>query len=99
MITYGYAKDYMYTGDGTLMVKVRIPSIHGPYNPTDAKGRTIKNYILDKDLPYYQSILLPHLPNEGEVVALASIDESTSTFIIIGLTGGSYQNGITNLGG
>ena len=99
MITYGYAKDYMYTGDGTLMVKVRIPSIHGPYNQTDAKGRTIKNYILDKDLPYYQSILLPHLPNEGEVVALASIDESTSTFIVIGLTGGSYQNGITNLGG
>ena len=99
MITYGYAKDYMYTGDGTLMVKVRIPSIHGPYNQADAKGRTIKNYILDKDLPYYQSILLPHLPNEGEVVALASIDESTSTLIVIGLTGGSYQNGITNLGG
>lgn len=99
MITYGYAKDYMYTGDGTLMVKVRIPSIHGPYNQSDAKGRTIKNYILDKDLPYYQSILLPHLPNEGEVVALASIDESTSTLIVIGLTGGSYQNGITNLGG
>lgn len=99
MITYGYVKDYMYTGDGTLMVKVRIPSIHGPYNQSDAKGRTIKNYILDKDLPYYQSILLPYLPNEGEVVALASIDESTSTFIVVGLTGGSYQNGITNLGG
>lgn len=99
MITYGYVKDYMYTGDGTLMVKVRIPSIHGPYNQSDARGRTIKNYILDKDLPYYQSILLPYLPNEGEVVALASIDESTSTFIVVGLTGGSYQNGITNLGG
>lgn len=99
MITYGYVKDYMYTGDGTLMVKVRIPSIHGPYNQSDARGRTIKNYILDKDLPYYQSILLPYLPNEGEVVALASIDESTSTFIVVGLTGGSYQNGTTNLGG
>lgn len=98
MITFGYAKDYKYTGDGTLMVQVRIPSIHGAYSQKDYNGKTIRNYTQDDDLPWYESILLPHLPNEGEVVAVASEDDSNNAFIVIGLTGGSYSSGVTNLG-
>lgn len=96
MITFGYAKDYMYTGDGTLMIQVRIPSIHGPYKQTEYKGKSGYAYTRDEDLPYYQSLLLPHLPTEGEVVAVASLDKGLSNFIVIGLTGGSYTASITN---
>lgn len=99
MITYGYAKKYMYTGDGTLMIQVRIPSIHGPYSQSEYKGRIARNYVRDDDLPYYQSLLLPHLPTEGEVLALCSTDNAKTDFIVIGLTGGSYLTGVTNLGG
>jgi hypothetical protein len=99
MITYGYAKAYKYAGDGTLSVKVRIPSVHGPYKQSNAKGKTIKNYVLDNDLPWYSSLLLPHLPQEGEVVAIASLDKGNNDFIVIGLTGGSYNAGATNVGG
>ena len=97
MIIYGYAKQYRYSGDGTLQVQVRIPSIYGPYNQSDARGQTIRNYVRDQDLPYYQSLLLPHLPNEGDVVALTSMDNSANQWIIIGLTGGSYYSGVTNV--
>lgn len=93
MIVYGYAKDYYYSGDGTLYVRVRVPSIHGPYKQSEYKGKPVRNYTLDKDLPYYQSLLLPHLPNEGEVVALSSMNDCPNNLIIIGLTGGSYQSG------
>ena len=99
MITYGYAKNYMYTGDGTLMIQVRIPSIHGPYSQSEYKGKIARNYVRDDDLPYYQSLLLPHLPTEGEVLALCSTDNAKTDFIVIGLTGGSYLTGVTNLGG
>ena len=99
MIVYGYAKEYRYGGDGTLYVQVRIPSIHGPYVQQNAHGQTVRNYVRDTDLPYYQSILLPHLPNEGEVVALTSLDTSANQWLVIGLTGGSYSMGATNLGG
>lgn len=92
MITYGYVKDYYYSGDGTLQIQVRIPNIHGPYKITDAQGQTIRNYVTDKDLPYYQSVLLPHIPTEGEIVALSSINESNNEFLIIGLTGASYTS-------
>lgn len=97
MIVYGYAKDYYYTGDNTLMIRVRIPNIHGPYNQKDAKGKMIKGYVFDKDLPYYQSLLLPHLPVEGEVVALTPLTESNTNleFLIIGLTGASYSSPTT----
>ena len=98
MITYGYVKDYQYAGDGTLLVKVRIPSIHGPYKQSDYRGKRIRNYTLDKDLPYYPSILLPHHPTEGEVAVVSSLDKGNSQFIVLGLTGGSYQAGVTNLG-
>lgn len=99
MMVYGYAKDYFYTGDGTLMVKVRIPSIHGPYKQTESQGK--KTYTLDSSLPYYPSLLLPHLPNDGEVVLLSTTGSGTSTsnFVILGLTGGSYLSGVTDLEG
>lgn len=98
MITYGYAKEYQYTGDGTLKIKVRIPSVHGPYNMRDYGGKQVRNYVYDEDLPWISSILLPHLPQEGEVVAIASFDTGSSDFIVIGLTGGSYQSGAVNFG-
>lgn len=99
MITYGYAKRYMYTGDSTLQIQVRIPSIHGPYSQSEYRGKLARNYVRDADLPYYPSLLLPHLPAEGEVVALCSKDNANTDFIVIGLTGGSYYTGVTNLGG
>lgn len=98
MIVNGYVKSYRYSGDGTLMVQVRIPSIHGPYRQQEYKGNSVRNYVMDSDLPFYPSVLLPHMPNEGEVVALTSTNNRNSQFIVIGLTGGSYQNGTTNLG-
>lgn len=94
MITYGYAKDYFYNGSGTLYIRVRIPSIHGPYTQLDYQGQTGRNYVQDQNLPYYQSLLLPHLPNDGEVVAVSSLDESNNQFLVIGLTGGSYASGV-----
>lgn len=93
MIVYGYAKQYYFTNDSTLMIKVRIPSIHGPYKRSDANGKTLRNYVKDEDLPYYPSLLLPHFPLDGEVVALLSTSSSKSDFLVIGLTGGSYSSG------
>jgi len=97
MIVLGYVKDYQYTSDGTLTLQVRIPAIHGPYKLSEYKGKTVHNYVRDNDLPFYPSLLLPHLPVEGEVVALSSMNEDTTHFIVIGLTGGSYANGLVNL--
>lgn len=99
MITYGYAKQYRYSGDGVMQVQVRIPSIHGPYTQQDYNGKTVRNYTRDDDLPWYPSLLLPSLPHDGEVVAVATLDEGNTQFLIIGLTGGSYKSGMTNLGG
>lgn len=99
MITYGFAKEYIYNSAGTLLIKVRIPSIHGPYTEKECKGTKHKPYVQDKDLPWYPSILLPHLPTEGEVVAVASMNSSANSFIVIGLTGGSYNSGVTDIGG
>lgn len=99
MIIFGYAKGFRYTGDGTLEVQVRIPSVHGPFTEAGYAGRRVRNFTRDADLPYYQSLLLPHLPVDGEVVALTSINNANNEFIVIGLTGGSYYNGVTNVGG
>lgn len=99
MTTYGYAKEYRYTNDGTLQIRVRIPSVHGAYKQGNYQGKTVRNYVLDKDLPWYPSLLLPHLPHEGEVVAVQSLNNGNSEFLVIGLTGGSYQSGATNIGG
>ena len=92
MIIYGYAIEYMYAGSGELKIKVRIPNIHGPYDQREYKGQKVKNYTSDEDLPWYSSILLPQLPNTGEVVALASTNEANNDWIVIGLTGGQYTN-------
>jgi len=97
MLVYGYAKDYKYTGDGTLQVRVRIPSIHGPWSQKQYKGKTPKNYVLDEKLPYYPALLMPHLPNDGEVVLLSSTNDRSSDFVVLGITGGSYYKGLTNL--
>lgn len=97
MIVYGYVKDFKYAGDGTMKIQVRIPNIHGAYLLTDYNGKKVRNYTADDDLPWYQSLLLPHEPTEGEVVALASLDKSSSSWLVIGLTGGSYDAGTTNL--
>lgn len=94
MIVFGYAKDYYYSGDSTLVIRVRIPNIHGPYRREDAKGKTIHNYVEDADLPYYQSVLLPRNPNDGDVLALTPLSESSTNldFLVIGLTGASYSS-------
>lgn len=93
MVVYGYVKGYKYSGDGTLLIQTRIPNIHGAFRKEDYKGKTIRNYTSDADLPWYPSLLLPHMPAEGEVVAVASLDSSPSNWMIIGLTGGSYYKG------
>ena len=97
MIVYGYVKDFRYSGDGTMEIQVRIPTVHGAYTLEDYKGKTVRNYTKDSDLPWYPSLLLPHEPTEGEVVALSSLDKSSSNWIVLGLTGGSYNAGVTNL--
>ena len=99
MIIYGYAKEYRYTGDGTLLIKCRVPLMHGPYNYNDFKGTIPKRYVQDKDLPFYPSVLLPSLPIEGDVVALCALDGGNEHFLIIGLTGANYNSGATNIGG
>lgn len=99
MVVFGYTKDYYYTGDGTLLIKVRIPTIHGPYTQAGYNGKVVRNYVSDSDLPYYPAMLLPHLPAEGEVAVLAPTNLGNNQFIVIGLTGGSYSAGVTNIGG
>ena len=97
MIVFGYVKGTKYAGDGTLLIQTRIPNIHGPYLLSDYKGKKIRNYTKDEDLPWYQSVLLPYLPGDGEVVALTSLDGTSSSWLILGLTGGSYNAGATNI--
>ncbi len=93
MIVYGYCKGYILTSDATLKVKVRIPSVHGPYKQSEYGGRIIHNYVRDSELPYYDSVELPRKPNEGDVVMLQTANEKTTDFTVIGLTGGSYKEG------
>lgn len=91
MITYGYAKTYMYSETGNLYIQVRIPAIHGPYTLEEYQGHKVTNYTQDKDLPWYPAILMPHLPADGEIVALEAINEKSGDFIVLGLTGGQYS--------
>lgn len=97
MIVYGYVKDFKYSGDGTMLIQVRIPNVHGAYQKTDYQGKKVRNYTEDKDLPWYPSLLLAHEPTAGEVVALSSLDNSPSNWLVLGLTGGSYNAGATSL--
>ena len=90
MIVYGFAIDYKYVNDGTLQIKVRIPNIHGPYKQVSGRA----SYTRDEDLPWITSVLLPHMPSPGDVVMLESTTGSSSSdFVCLGLTGGSYFNG------
>ena len=93
MIVHGYAKNHKYAGDGTLMIQVRIPSIHGPMSKYEYNGKSVRNYTDDIDLPWYQSVLMPHIPTEGEVVVLMSTNSKNTEFFVIGITGGSYYRG------
>ena len=97
MIVYGYAKSYKYSGDGTMQVQVRIPNIHGPYNISDYGGKRIRTYVPDSDLPWYPSLILAHTPADGDVVAVASLDGTSSHWLVIGLTGGSYGAGASDI--
>lgn len=97
MIVYGYVKDVKYSGDGTLMLQVRVPNMHGAYAMSDYKGKPVRNYVSDANLPWYPSLILPHEPTEGEVVAMSSLGSSSSDWLVIGLTGGSYNTGATSL--
>ena len=55
MIVYGYAMNYQYTNEGTMLIQVRIPAIHGPMNKKEYKGSNIRNYVNEENLPWYQS--------------------------------------------
>lgn len=96
-VTYGYAMDSKYGGDGNLYIKVRIPSVHGPYDQKEYRGKQVRRYVLDSNLPWYPSVILPHMPAHGEVVALVAVDDYGSSFLITGLMGGSYVGTQTNL--
>ena len=90
-IIYGYAKQYQYKNTGELYIQVRVPNIHGPYSQQEYQGTPIRNYTQDQDLPWYPSLLLPHNPVDGEVVALLSDSSDSGNFIVLGLTGGNYS--------
>lgn len=94
MVVYGYAKNYLRSTDNTYSLQVRIPSIHGPYKQSDSKGKTVHNYVKDEDLPWYSSLMLPRIPNDGEIVALLNTNNSdvNTDFLVIGLTGASYKS-------
>ena len=91
MIVYGYAKNYKYASSGDFYVQVRLPNIHGPYSQKEYNGKKVKNYTLDKDLPWYPSVILPHYPNDGEVVVLLSTSDASTEWLVIGLTGAQYS--------
>lgn len=97
-VVYGYAKRYYYDERSRIRVQVRIPSIHGAYNQKEYKGQQIRNYTKDEDLPFYDSLVLPRVPNEGDVVALMSLNDGRgSDFMVIGLTGAKYNDGSVDL--
>lgn len=91
MIVYGYAMQYQYTSEGTLLIQVRIPSIHGPMNKSEYKGKSVRNYTSDENLPWYPALLLSVTPAKGQVVALSSLNETSNDFLVLGLTGGQYS--------
>ena len=97
MIVYGYAKDVKYSGDGTMYVRVRIPVIHGPDDRSEYKGREVRNYVWDKDLPYYQANILASVPVNGDILELQTPSEGSTDFIVTGITGSTLAQSLTNL--
>ena len=93
MLILGYAIKYRYADNGTTEVQVRIPTAHGPMDKSEYGGKTVHNYVEENDLPYYMSLILPHMPNYGDVVVLSATTESRKDWVVIGLTGGSYKKG------
>ena len=96
MVTYGYVLQHNYQGSGNFQIQVRIPSIHGPWNQKEYKGQPVRNYVRDEDLPWYPSMLLPYLPNKGEVVVITTLDEGKTSFLVIGLMGSNVDSSETN---
>ena len=93
MLILGYAIKYRYADNGTVEVQVRIPNVHGPMDLTEYHGSSANNYVAEDDLPYYMSIIMPHLPNYGDVVVLSSRSDAMCEWVVIGLTGGNYLRG------
>jgi hypothetical protein len=90
MIVFGYAKQSRRNLRGVLEIQVRIPTIHGPWSMAEYRGELVRNYIRDEDLPYFQSIELPRIPQSGDVVALEALDSGSTEWLVIGLTGANY---------
>lgn len=97
MIIFGYALDSRYESSGEFKVKVRIPSIHGPMDQREYKGHRVRTYTPDSELPYVSSLLLPHLPASGDVVAIASTGDTSSNWLVLGFTGASYASNKLNI--
>lgn len=93
MVTTGYAIKYRYADNGTTEVQVRIPNVHGPMNKSEYNGKTARNYVEEEDLPYFMSVIMPHMPSYGDVVVLESNHTSQREWTVIGMTGGNYKRG------
>lgn len=98
MRVYGFVRDVQYGDNGTMFVKVRIPSIHGPADRGDYQGHQVRNYVYDNNLPYYRANLIGSVPVIDDVVELQSINEQTTDLIVTGITGGQYGASWTNIG-
>ena len=94
MIVYGYVLDSRYEASGEFMMKVRIPAIHGPMNQKDYRGQRVRNYVPDSEIPFYSSLILPHEPAFGDVVAIATTGDSSSNWLVLGYTGGSFAKSL-----
>lgn len=94
MVIYGIAIDTRYSNSGELEVKTRIPNVHGPMSETEYQGAQVTNYTREADLPWYKSILLPNLPNYGEIVLLDSVNGANNEWVVLGVTGGTYKQTI-----
>lgn len=97
MIVYGYVIDSKYEASGEFKIRVRIPSIHGPVTQKEYRGQRVRNYVFDDDIPYCSSLLLPHVPSWGEVVAVATTGDSSSNWLVLGYTGASYASDKLNI--
>lgn len=93
MLTYGIVKNQETKTDNTRWLQIRIPSIHGADSQKQYDGQMIRNYVLDADLPWYQSVYLTPTPKSGDIVVLASTNNSNNEFIVIGImkSGGDIE--------
>lgn len=94
MIVYGYVLDSKYEASGEFKIKVRIPAIHGPMDLKEYKGQRVRNYVSDSDVPFCTSLILPHEPAYGDVVAVSTTGDSASDWLVLGYTGGSFATSL-----